>query len=210
MKTFYLIQYFILCATMLNAQKVVENNVALIANLKKMSLCTFELQAGSGTAAVGGIIGAAYDVKKNANDRPYYEILQAELVSTIEEMFKSTNIIEYIASEKLTNNQAEKTISLDVMAKDNGLFSCLSARSALGVSIGWKKKVNMTTFWELMTSTGYKIKIKTYSVSKEAQGMFPDVGDPNLKSVWLDLQKENTNQFLDELSKKMKTDKDLQ
>jgi hypothetical protein len=188
-----------------NGTKDIFNN-----NGKKMGLCDFKLLAGSGTAAVGGLAGAIYDADKNAKDAPYYGRLNAELKNISENILKGSEFFQYIPSEKLLNSQSDKPIPMDISAKNNDIFACFSAKESLGVAVGWQKKVCMTTVWEITTAAGYKVKIKSYSVSEDKQGMFPDVGDPKLEPVWLELAKENANQFLEKLSEIMKKDKNLQ
>jgi hypothetical protein len=177
---------------------------------KKMGLSKFILLAGSNTAAVSGVVGAVYDANKNAKDAPYYAKLEIELKSIIENLLNSNDFFQYIPSAKLTFPQSEKAVQQDELAKNNDIYACITAKSSLGVAVGWQKKVCLTTVWEIVNVAGYKLKIKTYSVSEEKQGMFPDVGDPKLEPVWVELIKENTKQFLDKFSEQMKKDKNLQ
>lgn len=189
-----------------------ENGTKDIFNIngKRMSLCDFKLLAGSNTAAVTGLVGAIHDANKNAKDAPYYAKLQLELTNISENVLKRNEFFQYIPCKKDTNSKSGKPIPMDILAKNNEIFACVGAKESLGVAVGWKKKVFMATVWEVLNVSGYKVKIKTYSISKDKYGTFPDVGDPNLEPVWLELAKENAKQFLEKLSEIMKQDKNMQ
>jgi hypothetical protein len=168
-----------------------------------MSLCGYDLLAGSGTAAVLGVAGAIYDANKNSNDRPYYESLRTELFNISEDILEGNVAFHYMPANQLVRSQTSKPRRLDSLAQTNQIQACLSVKSSLSICVGWHKKVNMTTIWQITSSSGRKVNIKTYSESKDTQGMFPDVGDPKLKSVWLDLAAENAIQFLQKLEDKL-------
>lgn len=216
MKTNLLFIFFILFASIINAQTdTIKNSTSrdsseIKMKSQSMGLCTFDLLAGSNTAAITGLIGAIYDANKNNKDRPYYETLRDGLIEITDEVLKGSTLFQYIPAKKLRYEQTDKPQHLDTLARSNGLFVCLSAKSGLGICVGWNKKVNITTIWEVVTQSGYKVKIKTYSASQDTYGKFPDTGDPALKPVWIELQKENTGQFLEELEKTIKTDTYLQ
>jgi hypothetical protein len=216
MKTSCLITIIILFTTILTARAedrdslVSKDTVIANTGLKKMSLCTFDLIAGSNTAPLLGGVGAIYDAEKNANDRPYILELRTELINVSEEVLNEDSIFQYIPIRKLTYPNSDKKFKIDTLAKNNDLFICLSVQSSFGVCVGMQKKVNMTTIWKILCSSGYKAKIKTYSISKETHGVFPDPGDPKLKPVWLDLEKENANQFIEQFNKLVTKDKNLQ
>lgn len=182
----------------------------LKTTLKKMSLCYYDLLAGSNSAAVLGVAGAIYDANKNNKDRSYFDSLRTELLHVAEVVLKNNMVIQSIPAENLTYPQTDKPLPADVLAKDNDIFACLSVKTSLGVAFGMDKKVNMLTVWEITNSTGNKVKIKTISESRHGQGVFPDTGNPELLPVWIDLAKKNGKQFIEQLTVIMKKDKNMQ
>lgn len=169
---------------------------------RTLSLCEFGLRgaAGSNTAWFFGIPGAIYDAAKMQKDRPYSIELRAEFIRIYEDALRGTGAFPYLPMDKLVYLQNGKPMPIDIMAKENDLHACLTARSDLLVKIGWNKKVEVATTWKITGQSGWKLKIETNAISKNGQGKFPDTADPKMKPVFLELAQENANQFLAKLA----------
>jgi len=181
--------------------------VGVLRNLtpeSRLSLCKYELIAGSNTAALFGIIGAVADEIKNSRDRPYYQDLCMELNRICEDTLKLSKTFEYVPAETLTTLQDGKPMPIEMIAKNNNLYACVSAKSTLGIAFGWNKEIVLRTWWEITGPSGWKLEIETEAVSKETYGTFPDVGDPSLRPVWLGLAKESVKQFQEKFYEMMK------
>lgn len=181
--------------------------VGVLRNLtpeSKLSLCKYELIAGSNTAALFGLIGAVADEIKNSHDRPYYQDLCMELNRISEDTLKLGTSFKYCPSEELTVLCDGELMPIDMIAKANNLFACVSAKSTLGIAFGWNKEIVLRTWWEITGPSGWKLEIETEAVSKDTYGTFPDVGDPGLRPVWLDLAKESVKQFQEKFYEMMK------
>jgi hypothetical protein len=171
---------------------------------KKVGICDFRLRG----AARGGIppafLGIWGALKKDPKATPYSEELGAGFMKIYEDVLAKAGAFQLSPSEALATAATEKPQTLSDAAKENGLFACVKAESLLGVALGWKKKVNVTTEWELIGPSGWEIKIKTKATSNETQGMSPDTADPNLKPVFLQLARDSVHQFLEKLGESMK------
>lgn len=192
------------------AEQTAAQDVKREGNGKKMGLYTFDLPFGDNVPS-GGLLGgpfetAAYLVRVN-DAMPYITKLRMKLIAASEDVLKGNDAFQYVPTEKLVFVQADKLMPLKLFIQTNDLYASLRVKTILGISIGWNKKVNMTTVWKLANSSGYEVTIKTSSKSQNAHGMSPAIEDPKLESVWLDLGKENARQFLDQLAAKMKEDK---
>jgi hypothetical protein len=171
---------------------------------RTLSLCDFKLLGlQSNVGAVFGVVGSIYDWQKAQEDRPYAARLTGDFVKVYEQALSGAGSFPYTPTAKLVRPQAPGNVpvSMDVLAHANRLHACVSATSTVGVLIGFNKKVQVTTQWELTGQSGWKIKIETHAKSKKGQGTFPDTADPKLGPVFLDLAEENADQFLAELAK---------
>jgi hypothetical protein len=139
----------------------------------------------------------------------YLQYLRMGIIRASESVLEGNDVFQYIPAKKLIYAESEETVPLEVFFQKNELYGALSVKATLGVCIGWKKKVNLTTTWEITNSSGYEFTIKTYSKSKKSHGMFPDTSDPELEPVFLDLAKENTRQFLEQLAVLLQEDENL-
>lgn len=169
---------------------------------RTLSLCEFGLRgaAGGNTTVFFGIIGAMNDEYKRQKDMPYANELREDFIRVYEDTLKAVGIFPYLPMQKLAPLQNGKAMPLDIMAKENDLHACLSARSDLMIKMGWSKKVEVWTAWEITGQSGWKLKIETSAVSKEGQGLSPDPADPKMKPVFLQLARESVNQFLEKLA----------
>jgi hypothetical protein len=169
---------------------------------RTLSLCEFGLRgaAGGNTTVFFGIIGAFNDEYKRQKDMPYAYELREEFIRVYEDTLKSVGIFPYLPMQKLAPLQNGKALPLDIMAKENDLHACLAARSDLMIKVGWSKKVEVWTAWEITGQPGWKLTIETSAVSKEGQGLSPNPADPKMKPVFLQLARESVSQFLEKLA----------
>jgi len=125
-------------------------------------------------------------------------------------MLNEAMIFRYFPKEKLQLNPSETPVQLDMVAKNNNLFACLSATAAIACKMGWKKKIVIYTQWQIRSSSNDKVKIATSSVSKDSKAVFVDISDPKYLPDWIELEKNNTRQFIEKLTALMKEDKMFQ
>jgi hypothetical protein len=176
---------------------------------KKISLCNFELDYSSNTSSVSAIsplAGSAYATARDSHDRPYFERLRDTLSQIIEAMLNEAMIFRYIQKEKLQTVPPGTIVAPDVVAKNNDLFACLNAKSALACKMGWKKKIVIYTQWQIRCASKNKLKISTTAYSKDSKAVFVDISDPKYLPDWIEITKENTRQFLEKLTALMKKD----
>jgi len=174
---------------------------------KKIGMYIYELPVGSGNAFVlGGLAGLIVSQIKTNNDMPYYDQLRNELIQTSDAILKENDFYQHMPVENLQYYRSDELLPLETFLEKNDLHACLSVKTLMGIGFGWKKKVNMAMHWKISFATGHEVKIKTFSKSQEAQGMFPDLGDPGLQPVWLELARENTLQFLEKFDELMKNE----
>jgi hypothetical protein len=179
---------------------------------KKMGMSEFLLRGGANLGfglGVKKVRGDIYEADKDQNEMTYLQYLRMGIIKASESVLEGNDVFQYIPAKKLKYAESEETVPLEVFFQKNELYGALSVKATLGVCIGWKKKVNLTTTWEITNSSGYEVTIKTYSKSKKSHGMFPDTGDPELEPVFLDLAKENTRQFLEQLAVLLQEDENL-
>jgi hypothetical protein len=182
-------------------------------NGKRMGFASFLLKAGNSIGlgiGVEKVDGEIYDINKSQEEMPYLDFLRMELIKISEIVLTNNAVFEYVPVEKLKYEKSDEDAALEYFFQKNDLYGALSVKASLGVCFGLQKKVNMTTIWEITNSSGYKVKIKTYSKSKKTHGMFPDTEDPELEPVFLDLAKENAEQFLEQLASLLQEDEKLQ
>jgi hypothetical protein len=180
---------------------------------KKMGIASFMLRAGINIAfglGVKRVRGDIYEDDKDLNEMTYLQYLRRGIIKASESVLKGNDVFQYIPAKELTYDQSEEAVPLGTFFYKNALYGALSVKATLGVCIGWKKKVNMTTVWEITNSSGYEVSIKTYSKSKEKHGVFPDTQDPELEAVFIDLARENTQQFLEKLAVLMEQDENFE
>jgi len=169
-----------------------------------LSFCSFQV---SGTDATG--IGVR-TVPSNAamlhagdeQDR-YFASISPQVQRTYETAIEEMSEYKLVNSEQLALGEYTKHPSLSGMARENNLFACLAARPLWGNKAGWEKTVEVSTKWEVETSTGCKLKFTTTVATDKTYGHFPRSSDPKLQSVFLGLTKDDGREFLLELRKQM-------
>jgi hypothetical protein len=130
-----------------------------------------------------------------AASAPYRLQLRKDFQGIYEDALKEVPSFQYTSNEKLTVKKDGKQLSLPEAVKENQLCACVRAVAVLGSHSGFKKKVYVKTIWEILGSSGCKLKIDTEATSKEAYGVFPYPLDPKLKPVFLELAGETAQQF---------------
>lgn len=134
----------------------------------------------------------------------YSQEMANEFLSIFEGALGNTGAFQVRPSSQLIGMKNGAPLTMAEFARENGLFASVNADAAITVALGWKKKLNMKTEWLITTPLGAEIEISTKVSSREAQGMFPDSGDPKLKPVLLQMARDTARQFLDKLSELMK------
>jgi formylglycine-generating enzyme required for sulfatase activity len=171
---------------------------------KKISICDFRLRGAAGGGippAFLGLGGAAVKDKTSA----YSQELSAEFLHIYEEALSQARAFQLSPCEGLVCAKNGNPLTLGEAARENGLFACVKVESILGVGLGFKKKVNVKTTWQITGPSGWMLEIETEAKPEDTQGTFPDTTDPRLKPVFLQLARESARQFLDKLGSMMKT-----
>jgi hypothetical protein len=106
----------------------------------------------------------------------------------------------FVTAARLERGESDGPVDLRVMAQQNNLHACLSASVFRTISVGFSKKVVLTTRWEVIGRDGWNLKIETQAKSKKGQGVFPDLNDRKMDPVFQQLAWENAHQFLRKLA----------
>ncbi len=169
---------------------------------KKICLCAFRLQGADAEKnnRVGwfGLVGMAINARRE--DSPYSQELAKEFQGIFEQALRGTGAFQLSAPQGLVGERDGKPLTTSEVAQENGLFACLTAESALGVGIGFKKKVKVATTWQLTGPSGWQLEIETEATPEQAQSTFPNPGDPKFKPVLLQLARDSARQFLEQFS----------
>jgi ankyrin repeat protein len=176
---------------------------------KKLSLCAFRfpIADAAGILPAPGLLGAistAMDVAAANATAPYRVQLRTDFQRIYEDALKGVPSFQYTSNEKLTVKKDGKQLSLSDAVKENQLCACVRAETFLSSHSGFKKKVFVKTRWEILGSSGCKLRIDTEATSKEAYGVMPYPLDPKLKPVFLELARETAEQFSAKFPKLMK------
>lgn len=167
---------------------------------KKLGICSFVLIGADAdkNAMVQwfGLIGAAIAAAQANEHTPYSQELTKEFHDIYEEALGKSGFFQLSSSENLLFLQDGKPLNLNDMAKKNNLYACVKAASFMGVRPGFGKHVQVSTLWEITRSSGEKIEFRSEAISEEAAGVFVDPTDPKLKPVFLELARQNAQQFL--------------
>jgi len=172
---------------------------------KKLCLCEVRSRGTSAAGNVGGLIGGAAGgtiAGASAGDT-YSGEFQAEVQQVFEAALSQSKLFQYVARSTIVTKKSGKNLSLAQIAQENQLQWCVKASTFSGAAFGFKKKALFVAKWELVSPDGGKIKIDTTADSRETYGEFPNGADPMLKPVYLGLARENVQQFLDKLSRKL-------
>ncbi len=175
------------------------------AQQQQISLCEFLVngttKAGNAGAFIGGGIGGAVAA---SGVHSYYGEINKEVQHIYETALKASGLFQYTDREKLIGTEGEKPLPLADTAAKNKLFACVSAKPFWNNRMGFNKQLNISTNWKIEGSGGCKVKFSTDVASKETYGKGPNGADPALKPVYLELSKEDAEQFLAAYEKAMK------
>jgi hypothetical protein len=167
----------------------------------------FVLRAGANYAfglGVKKVKGDIYAAEADLEEMPYLQALRQEVIRTMEATLAETGAFQYVPAKTLDYAAVQDGSPWSAFIRNNGLQYVLSADAGMGVCVGWKKKVNLTTLWKVSDSSGAEMSIKTYVKSKKTQGMFPNNKDPELQPVWIELARESALQFLEKYATALK------
>jgi len=168
---------------------------------KQLSLCAFQLVGASSKYFGGGLIG--YELQ--AKHRPYFLGINEEVQHIYETVLKESSSFQYVDTEKLIDSEGQQSVSLADTAAKNNLSACVSAKPWWTAKSGWNKHVAINTWWEVAGPTGCKkLTFRTSVASNEKYGVLPHATDPALKSVYLELSKDDAAQFSEAFHKAMK------
>jgi hypothetical protein len=171
---------------------------------KQLSLCKFQLW-GPETAFVptGGAM-AGLSVVGQMNAANYYMSISKEVKQNYKTAIEEDSRYQVVDGEKLVDSEDEKHLSLTEIAQKNNLFACVSAKPQWAVKVGWEKKLAIQTKWEVESPGGCNFKFNTSVTSVETYGKFPHGTEPKLKSAYLELSRDDAEQFLAAYGKAMK------
>ena len=173
---------------------------------RRLAVCNFELfgATGSNWSFFFGLVGAVIDANNAAKGMPYAQELASDFLRVYETAMDETGAFRLAPLRSLVLAKGGKPLSLTEAVKENDLFACVSARTGLSSSFGWKKKVVITTQWRIAGMSGWELSLTTETKSEESQGVFPDTRDPKMKPLLLPLARENVRQFLVQLAEMMR------
>jgi hypothetical protein len=178
------------------------------ASQKQISLCEFQVngstKAGNAGAALGPISPIAGAVVAANGTLSYYPSINKEVQHIYETALKASGLFQYTDREKLIGREGDTPLPLADTAAKNKLFACVSAKPFWNNRMGFNKQLNITTKWEIEGPGGCKVKFSSNVATKETYGKFPNGADPALKSAYLELSKEDAEQFLAAYEKAMK------
>jgi hypothetical protein len=173
---------------------------------KKVGICSFELIGADAdkNARVQwfSFIGAAVNAALADQHSPYSQELTREFHQIYEEALGKSGFFQLSPAKNLIFLQDGKPLSVNDIANKNNLYSCVKAVSFMGIRIGFNKRVQVSTKWELTKPTGEKVEFTSEAISEDAHGVFVDPTDPKLKPVFLELARQNAQQFLTTLGEK--------
>jgi hypothetical protein len=173
----------------------------------RIGMVKFVLRAGANYAfglGVKKIKGDIYTAEADLEEMPYLQALRQEVIRTVEATLAETGAFQYVPAKALDYAAVQDESPWSAFIRNNGLQYVLSVDTGMGVCVGWKKKVNLTTLWKVSDSSGAEMSIKTYVKSKKTQGMFPNNKDPELQPVWIELARESALQFLEKYAAALK------
>lgn len=102
---------------------------------------------------------------------------------------------------RLVRGKTTGAVPLHVVAQMNNLNACLRASARTSITVGFSKRVVLTTEWEVVGQPGWKLEVQTEAEPTDTQGMFPNVLDPRMQPLLMQLAWENATQFVSELAK---------
>ena len=178
---------------------------------KKLSICSFELVGADRTKImasnifIGPLPSLAINAGRLNENFEYSQELAKEFHHIYEESLGKSGFFQLSSSANLLFLQDGKPLNLNDMAKQNNLYACVKAVSYMGVRMGFNKHVQVSTKWEITRSSGEKHEFITEAISEEAAGVFVDPTVPELKPVFLELARQNAQQFLTALGEGSET-----
>jgi hypothetical protein len=170
----------------------------------QLSLCKFQLWGPETAFVVGGGIIAGLSVIGQMNAANYYGSISKEVKQSYKTAIEDDSRYQVVDGENLVDSENEKHLSLADIAQRNNLFACVRAKPQWAAKVGWDKKLTIQTKWEVESPDGCKVKFNTSVASVETYGKFPHGTEPKLKSAYLELSKEDAEQFLAAYGKAMK------
>jgi hypothetical protein len=153
---------------------------------RKLSLCAFRFSGArnpSPSIPFVGLTGIIIDALDAKTVSPYSQEIGKEFQRIYEEALGAIDAFHYTGIDKLTVTKEGKKLSLSEAITENQLCACVRISTGMGIKVGFKKKVFITTKWEILGASGCKLKIETEAVSKEAQGTFPEINEGDRMSA---------------------------
>ena len=163
----------------------------------------------TGRQAAIGILGLikSPEEKENANNldmkcnKVVEEIIEKHLFKLKSETLTDVPKLEDIDNmedtyeKNLTIEKNEQLIKQYI--EINNLIGVLYVKQNFGVTIGFTKKVALSTSWIMYGNDGrLSINIKTYYEADKAEEMFPNTLDPKYEKTFLELTKISADNFI--------------
>jgi len=165
----------------------------------RIGLCAFDLDAttkssnASPLLAPFGVAGISHFVNITERVQRLYEKTFAENAK-----------YQVVNSDEQEGSVWTKVMNMAKTARINKLSACVSASSVWAAQTGKTMRAVITTNWEVTTPDGCMAKFMTSAISSETYQKLPNGGDPAMKSVYLELSKQDANKFLDDFPWQMK------
>jgi hypothetical protein len=142
--------------------------------------------AGAAGGLIGGLIAAG--IEKHRELTPYEEALSRKCLAAMEGVFISGKGIVYVPRSSLGISDLNSGSTKGRAIKVELLF---------GMKMGWKKRLNATAQWQIVSPEGrVEKKLRTSATADKAAAVFPDTKDPRYEATLVELAKRNAAQFL--------------
>jgi hypothetical protein len=142
--------------------------------------------------SVLGLCKFEIDAPLSAREAAYARVYQYAL--------SHSRAFSIIPKGRLAQGERGDAATPEAMAQMNRLSACIQASVVPSISIGFSKHVVLTTKWHVVGPQGWKLDIETQAKPPDNQGMFPNVADPKMEPLLLQLAWDNANQFAQKLA----------
>ena len=156
----------------------------------QLSLCAFDVD-GAGMTESSSSMGLAPMMIAHSHNRPYFEHISKEVQHFYEREIEKSCRFQVVKNEKPGDS-----------ATQNPPPICVNAKPFWGTS-GRHFDPAVFTKWEVDGPGGCKLKFKTSAISTDKSKLGATGANPSSKPVYLNLSKEDANQFLDTIQKEM-------
>jgi len=163
----------------------------------RLSLCDFKVDGTSQSGVTAGLVGGlAGGVIAGTHLHTYFVDINQEVQHAYETALMESGTIQYVIDEKPADSAGGTPPASTDTAIQNRPYACANGKPYWAARMGFNKQIAIMTKWEVENPNGCKLKFKTEVSSKQTYGKFPTGANPELKSAYLELSKEDARAFL--------------